>query len=48
MSSRVVIAAMLGFAVGDLPDHGATWALVKVAFTIAVLVLAFRLARRSA
>jgi hypothetical protein len=48
MSVNVLLAAMCGFAVGNLPDHSLPWALVKLAFALAMFAVLVRLARREA
>jgi len=46
MTSRFVMAAMLGFVVGNLPDHAPVWTGIKLAFTVVALILVVRSGRR--
>ena len=48
LSSRVIFAGFVGFAVGNLPGDGPVWLGVKAAFTVAMFVLLFRATRREA
>lgn len=48
MSWQILLAAFLGYTIGDLPDHGIAWTSLKFAATILALVLVVRLARREA
>lgn len=38
-SRNVLVAALAGFAIGDLPDHSLPWVAVKLAFAIALTAL---------
>lgn len=40
---RTWLACALGYAVGNLPDDGLGWSLVKLVFTVAMFVLLVRI-----
>jgi hypothetical protein len=46
MTDNVVMAAFVGFLIGDLPDEGLVWAIFKLVFAALLLVLMIRALRR--
>ena len=45
MSWRVLTAALVGYSVGNAPDHSTFWLGVKVVFTVGLLALMLAAAR---
>jgi hypothetical protein len=46
MRTKIVIAAVFGYSIGNLPDDGLAWTLVKLCFTVAALVILLVAIRR--
>lgn len=47
MSQFSWVMVLVAFLIGDLPDGGAGWAALKLAFALGITVAAFRIARKA-